>query len=182
MEKEYFVVTDNSYFHLGVSSLIQRSSEGNIAILPFDFNLKKNAYNELGVFIVYFDDMISNFKALLFFENLNSDVMFFSRSQQVVRLCSKFGFSSVKVKEAMNTNVMFRERNRIGDKKKVLSYMEWQVITKLLDGDSNIKLARKTKLSDKTISHHKRSALFKVGVRDINLFFDNINKDIFKFI
>lgn len=182
MERECFVVTDNSYFHLGVSGLINGYSENTISKLSLDCFFKTGCYVDSDFFFVCFDDIVSNFKALLFFDGMNNDVMFFSKNNKVVKLCLSFGFNSAKIETAMDINVMFRKRDRKGYRKKVLSNMECNVITKLLDGDSNIKLATKKRLSAKTISHHKRSALLKVGLDDISSFFDNINKDIFELL
>ncbi|MFZ1873378.1 MAG: LuxR C-terminal-related transcriptional regulator [Chania sp.] len=182
MMREYFIVTNNSYFYLGVSSLVNDLSEGEISRLSLDSFFKKRNHNESCLFIVYFDDMISNLKALLFFEGMNSNVLFVSNNKNIMNLCSSFGFNSIKIKTIMGVNAMFRRRSENEVKKNVLSNMERKVITRLLDGDSNIKLARKEKLSDKTISHHKRNALMKVGVGNINRLFDGINKDIFSLI
>ncbi|MHA7844960.1 helix-turn-helix domain-containing protein [Serratia sp. D1N4] len=182
MSRQYFIVTKNSYFYLGVSSLINELSEGEVSMSSLDSFFKKNNYNESDLFVVYFEDMMSNLKALLFFEGVSNDVVFISKNKNIVNLCSNFGFNSIKIKTTIGVNAMFRKRREKEDKGRVLSNMERKVITRLIDGDSNTKLARKEKLSEKTISHHKRSALMKVGVSNINLFFDDINKDIFNFL
>jgi DNA-binding CsgD family transcriptional regulator len=134
------------------------------------------------MFIVFFDDMISNLKALLFFENMSNNVIFISKNRNIINLCSSFGFNDLKIKATMSINAMLRKKSEKEGRRNLLSHMERKVITRLLDGDSNVKLAKKEKLSDKTISHHKRNALMKVGVGNINLLFDDINKDIFSLL
>ncbi|WP_161782103.1 MULTISPECIES: LuxR C-terminal-related transcriptional regulator [unclassified Serratia (in: enterobacteria)] len=176
------MVTSNSYFYLGVCGLIKDLSGGEASRLSLDSLFNQRNRNQSCLFIVYFDDMISNLKALLFFENMNSNVVFISKNENISKLCSIFGFNSIKVEMIMGVNAMFRKRSEYDIKRTVLSNMERKVITRLLDGDSAMKLARKEKLSDKTISHHKRSALVKVGVGNINLLFDSINKDIFSLL
>ncbi|MBL5829176.1 LuxR C-terminal-related transcriptional regulator [Serratia fonticola] len=179
MERECFVVTDNSYFYLGLTEFFSGLPNHSMSKLSLNFFCKTNNYRGSDLFFVCFDDMLSNFKALLFFESMNNDVVFFSKNNKVSELCSRFGFNGNKIEKIMDVNVMFRKRDENGDRRKLLSKMEVKVITKLLDGESNVNFARKVKRSEKTISHHKRRALFKVGLDDINLFYNNINKDIF---
>lgn len=182
MKRECFIVTNDSYFYLGMSKLISEFPETDISRISFNSLFKTSGCNNLALFVVYLDDMLSNFKALLFFERMNNNVVFLSKNNNVMKLCSKFGYDSVKIKTFMGVYAMIRQESKSGDRMQLLSNMEKNVIVNLLDGESNIKLAKRNRLSDKTISHHKRSALLKVGVDNINVFFDNISKDIFKVI
>ncbi|WP_337265063.1 MULTISPECIES: helix-turn-helix domain-containing protein [unclassified Serratia (in: enterobacteria)] len=183
MRRECFIVTNNSYFFLGISDLISDLPEGGASRLSLDSFLSKRYHNESALLVFYFEDMMSVFKILLFLDGVNNDTVFISKNKNIIKLCSAFGFNSIKIKSIMSVNAVYRKRKSQDECKiKVLSNMERRVMTRLLDGDSNSALARKENLSDKTISHHKRSALVKVGVNNINLFFDDINKDIFSLL
>jgi DNA-binding CsgD family transcriptional regulator len=154
--------------------------DAEISRMSFDSFFKTLRYDKSALFIVCLDDMVSNFKALLFFERMSNDVVFVSKSHNIMKLCSNFGYQSVRIKTFIGARAMIRKGYESGRKIELLSSMEKNVIINLLNGESNVKLAKQNRLSDKTISHYKRSALSKVGLGNINLFFDNINKDIFK--
>ncbi|MFC0227477.1 LuxR C-terminal-related transcriptional regulator [Serratia aquatilis] len=138
----------------------------NLIVLTFN-NHDYNLTSLLQLVGEYLPKTHPNSKVILIGDiaKVNSLKYYFSRLSNVSAILDKTIAIDELRKELLGINT--NKAQKLERTSPLLSMRELQVLQMLLDGDTATKIADNLQLNFRTVSHHKRAALAKLGVRSL---------------